>query len=143
VQSWYLDLNLIGDYFGSERVYHHTAPISMIYGIHEALRGILAEGLEARFTRHREAHRALVDGLEPLGFRFLVRPDARLPMLNTVIPPVDDEGALRRRLLQEHGIEIGGGLGKLAGRVWRIGLMGENGRRETVARLLDALRGVL
>ncbi|MCP4006873.1 MAG: alanine--glyoxylate aminotransferase family protein [bacterium] len=143
VQSWYLDLSLIGRYFGGERVYHHTAPISMIFALDAALERVLDEGLEARFARHRAAHEYLVEGLEELGFRFLVDPHCRLPMLNTVIPPVDDEAALRRKLLQDHGIEIGGGLGKLAGSVWRIGLMGENARTEVVRILLDALRGEL
>jgi alanine-glyoxylate transaminase/serine-glyoxylate transaminase/serine-pyruvate transaminase len=143
VQSWYLDLSLIGRYFGDERVYHHTAPVSMILALHEALRGVLEEGLDARFERHHLAHRALVDGLAELGFEMLVAPGHRLPMLNTVIPPVDDEAALRRRLLTDHGIEIGGGLGKLAGRVWRIGLMGENACPAVVTRLLDTLREVL
>lgn len=143
VQSWYLDLTLIDRYFGSERLYHHTAPVSMIYALHEGLHQILSEGLEARFRRHREAHRALVSGLEPLGFRFLVPGAVRLPMLNTVFPPTTDEATLRRRLLVEHGIEVGGGLGKLAGRVWRIGLMGENARLEVVDRLVGALRRLL
>lgn len=142
VQSWYLDLSLIGRYFGEKRVYHHTAPISMIYALHEALTRVLHEGLEARFARHRRAHERLVAGLEPLGFRWLVAPDQRLPMLNTVLPPGSDEAKTRRRLLDECDIEIGGGLGSLAGRVWRIGLMGENARPEVVDRLLTALRGL-
>jgi alanine-glyoxylate transaminase/serine-glyoxylate transaminase/serine-pyruvate transaminase len=140
VQSWYLDLNLIAGYFGSGRVYHHTAPVSLVYALHESLRGILAEGLEERFDRHARAHAALVEGLEPLGFRFLVSPPIRLPMLNAVIPGAHDEARLRHRLLVEHGIEVGGGLGKLAGKVWRIGLMGENARPAVVERLLAALR---
>ena len=143
VQSWYLDLSLIGRYFGEQRVYHHTAPISMLYALHAALERVLEEGLEARFARHRAAHERLVAGLEPLGFRMLVPPQHRLPMLNTVFPPVPDEASVRRRLLEEHGIEIGGGLGKLAGLVWRIGLMGENARPEIVDRLLAALRSLL
>ncbi|MFQ5515675.1 MAG: pyridoxal-phosphate-dependent aminotransferase family protein [Myxococcota bacterium] len=143
VQSWYLDLGLIGRYFGAQRVYHHTAPISMIYALHAALERILEEGLEARIARHLEAHRHLVLGLDSLGFRMLVDPAHRLPMLNTVQPPVADEAGLRARLLAEHGIEVGGGLGKLAGRVWRIGLMGENARTEIVDRLLAALRTLL
>jgi alanine-glyoxylate transaminase/serine-glyoxylate transaminase/serine-pyruvate transaminase len=142
VQSWYLDLSLIGRYFGAGRVYHHTAPISMLYALHAALERVLAEGLEARFARHRAAHERLVKGLESLGFRMLVAPEHRLPMLNAVIPPVD-EAPLRKRLLDEHGIEVGGGLGKLAGRIWRIGLMGENARPEVVDRLLEALRVLL
>ena len=140
VQSWYLDLTLIGRYFGQDRVYHHTAPISMIFGIRAALRRVLEEGLEARFERHRRAHEALVSGLEALGFEMLVAPEHRLPMLNAVRPPVDDEAALRARLLRVHGIEVGGGLGKLAGRIWRIGLMGENASETVVERLLEALR---
>ena len=143
VQSWYLDLGLIGAYFGEKRVYHHTAPISMVYALEAALQRVLDEGLEARFARHRAAHRYLVSELESLGFRMLVDAEHRLPMLNTVVPPVDDEAALRRRLLQDFGIEVGGGLGKLAGQVWRIGLMGENAREEVVDQLLDALRQML
>jgi alanine-glyoxylate transaminase/serine-glyoxylate transaminase/serine-pyruvate transaminase len=143
VQSWYLDLSLIGRYFGEKRVYHHTAPISMVYALHEALARVLAEGLETRFARHLAAHERLVAGLEELGFRMLVAKQHRLPMLNAVLPPVSDEAAVRRRLLDEHGIEIGGGLGKLAGRIWRIGLMGDNARSEVVDRLLAALRTLL
>ena len=143
VQSWYLDLNMLARYFGSSRIYHHTAPISLIYALHEALQSVIEEGLEQRFERHREAHGALVRGLEALGFRFLVPALHRLPMLNTVLPPVKDEAILRRELLNRHGIEVGGGLGKLAGRVWRIGLMGENARIPVVDRLLAALRSLL
>ncbi len=143
VQSWYLDFTLIGRYLGASRIYHHTAPISMIYGLYAALERALAEGLEARFARHRDASRLLVEGLEARGFKMLVAPEHRLPMLNSVIPPVGDEAALRRRLLETHGIEVGGGLGKLAGRIWRIGLMGENARPEVVARLLAALDALL
>jgi alanine-glyoxylate transaminase/serine-glyoxylate transaminase/serine-pyruvate transaminase len=143
VQSWYLDLTLIGAYLGSARVYHHTAPVSMIFALQEALHEVLEEGLEARWERHRRAHEALVAGLEELGFRMHVAREHRLPMLNTVVPPVSDEASLRRRLLDEHGIEVGGGLGELAGRVWRIGLMGGNARVEVVEELLEALRGLL
>ncbi len=142
VQSWYLDLSLIARYFGSERVYHHTAPVSMIFALHAAAARALAEGLPERFARHRAAHEALVAGLERLGFRMLVAPEARLPMLNAVIPAYADEAKIRRRLLSEHGIEVGGGLGALAGRIWRIGLMGENARVPVVERLLDALARV-
>ena len=140
VQSWYLDLSLIGRYFGEERVYHHTAPVSMIYALHTALQMVLEEGLEARFERHRNAHERLVQGLGKLGFRMLVQPDYRLPMLNAVIPPFEDEAAVRRRLLTRHGIEVGPGLGKLAGRIWRVGLMGENARAAVVDRFIGALR---
>ena len=142
VQSWYIDFSLIGRYLGASRVYHHTAPISMIYALHAAVERALEEGLEARFARHRAASARLVAGLEALGFRMLVAPEHRLPMLNSVFPPVD-EAPLRARLLAEHGIEVGGGLGKLAGRIWRIGLMGENARPEVVDRLLAALRSLL
>lgn len=140
VQSWYLDLGLIAGYLGSGRVYHHTAPVSAILGLHAALARVLDEGLEARFRRHTEAHRALVSGLGTLGFEWSVEPGLRLPMLNAVVPPFRDEAVMRRRLLEEHGIEVGPGLGALAGRIWRIGLMGENARIEVVERLLDAVR---
>jgi alanine-glyoxylate transaminase/serine-glyoxylate transaminase/serine-pyruvate transaminase len=143
VQSWYFDLGLIGRYLGEERVYHHTAPVSMILALHAALERVLDEGLEARFARHLDAHNALVEGLGALGFEMLVDPAYRLPMLNAVIPPVEDEALIRRKLLLDYGIEIGAGLGKLAGRIWRIGLMGENARRQVVERLLQALRELL
>ena len=143
VQSWYLDFSLIGRYLGASRVYHHTAPISMIYALHAALERVLAEGLEVRFARHRSASQRLIAGLEARGFRALVAPERRLPMLNTVLPPVPDEAALRKKLLDLHGIEVGGGLGKLAGRIWRIGLMGENACPEVVDRLLAALDSLL
>ena len=144
VQSWYFDVSLLAAYYGSERVYHHTAPISAIFGLLEALRLVEEEGLPARFERHRRAAEGLVAGLEPLGFAPLVAPQHRLPMLTSVTLPEHvrshGEAALRRRLLDRHGIEVGGGLGKLAGRIWRIGLMGENARQENVDRLLAALR---
>ncbi len=142
VQSWYLDLSLIGRYFGTDRVYHHTAPISMIYALDAALGEVLDEGLEARFARHVAAHRALVAGLEVLGYRFAVAAEHRLPMLNAVIPPVLDEKLARKALLDRHGIEVGGGLGPLAGRIWRIGLMGSNATCDTVERLLEGLHGL-
>jgi alanine-glyoxylate transaminase / serine-glyoxylate transaminase / serine-pyruvate transaminase len=147
VQSWYFDVTLLSGYFGSERIYHHTAPISAIYALAEGLRIALDEGLEARAARHRDAARALVEGLRPLGFEPLVDGAIRLPMLTAVRLPEralgSGEAALRRRLLERHGIEVGGGLGKLAGRIWRIGLMGENARLECVERLLVALRDEL
>ena len=142
VQSWYLDLGLIGRYFGSDRVYHHTAPVSMIYALDAALDAVQREGLEPRFARHRQAHEALIAGLQELGFEPLVAAPYRLPMLNAVLPPYRDEALVRGRLLAEHGIEVGAGLGKLAGRVWRIGLMGENARLAVVERLLEALRAL-
>jgi alanine-glyoxylate transaminase/serine-glyoxylate transaminase/serine-pyruvate transaminase len=143
VQSWYLDVSLIGGYFDRKRVYHHTAPINMIYALESALTRALDEGLEARFARHQRAHEYLCDALAALGFELPVSQEYRLPMLNVVVPPVDDEASVRRRLLLEHGIEVGGGLGKLAGRVWRIGLMGENAREQVVDRLIDALHQLL
>ena len=144
VQSWYLDVSLLAGYYGGDRVYHHTAPISAIYGLAEGLRIVGEEGMEQRSRRHRAAARALIAGLEPLGFEPLVAEPDRLPMLNAVVLPenvrVAGEANLRSRLLERHGIEVGGGLGELAGRIWRIGLMGENAREESVDRLLSALR---
>jgi alanine-glyoxylate transaminase/serine-glyoxylate transaminase/serine-pyruvate transaminase len=144
VQSWYLDLTMLEKYWGEERVYHHTAPISMNYALYEALRLVLEEGLEARFRRHRRNHEALVAGLEALGLAMAVAPGERLWMLNSVrVPEGADDAALRRALLDEEGIEIGGGLGPLKGKVWRIGLMGESSREVNVRRLLDALERLL
>jgi alanine-glyoxylate transaminase / serine-glyoxylate transaminase / serine-pyruvate transaminase len=148
VQSWYLDLTMIEKYWGAERVYHHTAPISMNYALAEALRLVVEEGLEARFARHRRNHRALAAGLEALGFRFVVEPpERRLWMLNAVFLPTLgaglDEAALRRRLLEQFSIEVGGGLGPFKGKIWRIGLMGESSRHENVVALLSALEKIL
>lgn len=144
VQSWYLDLNLLASYWGEERVYHHTAPISMNYALHEALRLVLMEGLPARWHRHEQNHQQLKAGLESLGIQFVAQEGYRLWQLNAVtVPPGVDEAAVRRRLLDEFGIEIGAGLGPWKGKVWRIGLMGESCRAENVDRLLTALRRVL
>jgi alanine-glyoxylate transaminase/serine-glyoxylate transaminase/serine-pyruvate transaminase len=147
VSSWYFDVTLLSGYYGSERVYHHTAPISMVYGLAEALRVIAEEGMPARERRHRAAAAALIEQLGALGFSALVAPDVRLPTLTTLRLPARvlerGEAALRRRLLDREGIEVGGGLGKLAGQVWRVGLMGENARVENVARLAGALRSLL
>ncbi len=147
VPVWYLDLSLLDGYFGSgDRVYHHTAPVSAILGLAEALRRVEDEGLETRERRHRDASARLLAGLEPLGFEPLVEAAHRLPMLNAVRLPESlqpREAALRGRLLERHGIEVGAGLGKLAGQIWRIGLMGENARPEPVDRLLGALRDEL
>jgi len=143
VPSWYFDLTLLGGYFGARRVYHHTAPIAAIVGLAEALRRIEAEGIDARVERHRDAAQRLVAGLEARGFEPVVAAEHRLPMLTSVRLPErvvrDGEAALRRRLLDRHDIEVGGGLGKFAGSVWRIGLMGENARDPVVDRLLGAL----
>jgi alanine-glyoxylate transaminase/serine-glyoxylate transaminase/serine-pyruvate transaminase len=140
--SWYLDLGMVRSYWGPERTYHHTAPVNMVYGLVEALRGISAEGLDQRFGRHLRAHERLVAGLAELGLTLVPPEGARLPMLNAVRVPGDvtDEAAVRRALLDHHDIEIGAGLGALAGKVWRIGLMGENARPAVVDRFLDALR---
>jgi len=139
-RSWYLDLSLIGSYFGSSRVYHHTAPINMIYALDEALALVFEEGLAARHARHRANHLALIAGLEVLGIAPSVDAQFRLPMLNSVaVPSTVDERGVRARLLDRHGIEIGAGLGPLAGKVWRIGLMAESSRIENVRRLLGCL----
>lgn len=140
VQSWYLDLTMLEKYWGEERVYHHTAPISMNYALYESLRLVLEEGLEARYARHRRNHEALVAGLEALGLTMAVAPGQRLWMLNSVrIPKGVDDAAVRRALLESDGIEIGGGLGPLKGQTWRIGLMGESSTAANVSRVLAAL----
>ena len=144
VQSWYLDLTLLERYWGEERVYHHTAPISMNYALRVALRLVAEEGLATRFARHRANHEALAAGLASLGLAFASEEGHRLPMLNAVtVPDGMDEARVRRRLLDAHGIEIGGGLGPMKGRVWRIGLMGESSRRAHVLLLLSALEDAL
>lgn len=143
--SWYLDCLLVADYWAdSKRTYHHTAPISMLYALCEALCLIQEEGLEARFARHRRHSMALLAGLETLGFHPLPPTDYRLPSLTCVqLPPNLDEQRIRQQLLEEYGIEIGAGLGPLSGKVWRIGLMGESSRIEYVFTLLLALEEVL
>lgn len=145
VPNWYLDLTLIMQYWkGATRAYHHTAPINMHYGLYQALRLILEEGPDKVYERHMTCHKALVSGLEELGLSMLVAPDSRLPMLNSVnVPDGVDEAAVHRALLTEHHIEIGAGLGPLAGKIWRIGLMGHTARQENVERLLGALTAVL
>ena len=143
-RSWYLDMNMVRQYWGSERLYHHTAPINMLYGLHEALRIVLEEGLQARWHRHQQWHRELKSGLESLGLSYLADPDHQLPMLNAVATPDGvDEAVVRKRLLAEYGIEIGGGLGEFRGKAWRIGLMGESATGRHVGALLDALRAIL
>ncbi len=144
VQSWYLDMNMVRRYWGSERLYHHTAPVNMNYALHEALRIVLEEGLERRWRRHREQHLALKSALEAMGLRYLADPDHQLPMLNAVAtPPAVDEAAVRRRLLDEHAIEIGGGLGAFKGKAWRIGLMGESATQRHVSALVRALQELM
>lgn len=144
VQSWYLDITLIDQYWGKDRVYHHTAPVSMVYALREALRIINEEGLEARWARHQLNHRALVAGLEAMGLELFVPPEHRLWTLNTVkIPEGVDDARVRRKLLETFDIEIGGGLGPLKGRIWRIGLMGSGSTANHVLLLLGALEQVL
>jgi len=145
VQSWFLDLTLVKNYWaGAKRVYHHTAPVSAMFAMRESLRIVLEEGLENRFKRHQENHELLRDGLEAMGFEFLVEKQYRLPQLNAVIIPDGiDEANIRKRLLEEYNIEIGGGLGPFAGKIWRIGLMGESSTKNHVNMLLSALKQVM
>lgn len=145
VPNWYLDVSMLTKYWeGQARVYHHTAPINMIYGLYQALYLILEEGLENVFARHYQYHKMLVKGLKELGIKMLVDPDYRLPMLNSIYIPDDaDDAEGRAKLRNEHKIEIGAGLGPLAGKIWRIGLMGHTAREENVNRFLGALKAVL
>lgn len=144
VVSWYLDMGMVRNYWGGQRKYHHTAPVNMIYALREALRLIAEEGLEARWARHLLNHRALVAGIEAMGLSMLVPPAERLPMLNTVrIPDGADDKKTRSALLSQFDIEIGGGLGELAGKTWRVGLMGHSSRRKNVCSFLAALETVL
>ena len=144
VPNWYLDLSLIAEYWGQNRVYHHTAPVNMLYGLYQALLLIFEEGPDKAFQRHTESHLELVKGLEGLGMKMLVEEPFRLPMLNAVcVPDGVDELSVRKRLRSEFKIEIGGGLGPLAGKIWRIGLMGHTARKENVDRLVAALRAIL
>jgi len=140
VQSWYLDMNFLASYWGSERVYHHTAPISMNYGLHEALRLVVEEGLEARWARHRQAHESLKAGLAKLGLSITSQEGHQLWQLNAVgVPDGADEAGVRGRLLSDFGIEVGPGLGPMKGKIWRVGLMGHNATTANVERFLDAL----
>ncbi len=144
VANWYLDLSMLEKYWGNERTYHHTAPITMNYALREALRMVAEEGLPARFARHRANAELLWAGLEDMDLSMLVPLEYRLPTLTTpLVPPSVDEVAVRRQLLNEYNIEIAGGFGPLKGQVWRIGLMGFSSRRENIALLLAALREVL
>lgn len=145
VQSWFLDLSMVKNYWaGQKRAYHHTAPVSAMYALREAYRIVLEEGLEARFERHRKNHLYLKEQLEKLGFEFIVEAPYRLPMLNTVrIPDGVDDATTRLRLLNDFNIEIGGGLGKFAGKVWRIGLMGESCTPRHVNQLVAALKEII
>ncbi len=142
VPNWYLDMNLIGQYWSGERkrVYHHTAPINMLYGLYQALKLIIEEGLESVYKRHMENHIKLKEGLEDLGLEMYVEEPYRLPMLNAIsIPEGVDDTNVRKLLREKYKIEIGAGLGPLSGKVWRIGLMGHTARSENVDRFLDAL----
>lgn len=144
VANWYLDMSLLCRYWGSDRVYHHTAPVNMNYGIREALKLLAEEGLEASWKRHQATAELFWNGLEDLGLICHVDREFRLPTLTTVrIPDGVDGKAIARKLLLEYNIEIGGGLGELAGKVWRVGLMGYNSRPENVLLLLAALQRVL
>jgi alanine-glyoxylate transaminase/serine-glyoxylate transaminase/serine-pyruvate transaminase len=142
--AWYLDVGLVANYWGSERTYHHTAPITMNYALREGLRIIVEEGLEARRRRHELNHRALVAGVGAMGLKMHVDPDARLWTLNTVrVPDGVDDARVRKNLLDEFNIEIGGGLGVLKGRVWRVGLMGAGSTANNVLLFLAALEKCL
>jgi alanine-glyoxylate transaminase/serine-glyoxylate transaminase/serine-pyruvate transaminase len=144
VQSWYLDITMVERYWGEDRTYHHTAPISMNYALREALRIVYEEGLEARWQRHRQNHLALVAGLEAMGLEMSVAPENRLWSLNAVrVPEGVEDARVRSRLLNDFNIEIGGGLGPLKGRIWRIGLMGAGSTHENVQTVLDSLRRAL
>jgi len=146
VQSWFLDMQLVMGYWGgaTKRAYHHTAPVNNLYALHEALLMLREEGLEAAHARHRRNHQALVAGLEAMGLAMAVAPEHRLPQLNSVlIPEGVDDAAVRGALLAQYDLEIGAGLGALAGRTWRIGLMGHASRERNVLTCLAALEAVL
>lgn len=140
-QSWYLDLGLIGDYVGGARKYHHTAPTAMIVALHAGLGAVLDEGLDAAWARHRAVGTRLQDALLEMGWTLIAEDGHRLPQLtSTRLPDGMDEAVLRKALLTEYGIEVGGGLGEFAGKAWRIGLMGHSARERSVTTLLGALR---
>jgi alanine-glyoxylate transaminase / serine-glyoxylate transaminase / serine-pyruvate transaminase len=146
VQSWFLDMNLIMAYWGgnAKRAYHHTAPVNAMYALHESLLILKEEGLENAWKRHYQNHLSLRAGLEAMGMRLIVDEPYRLPQLNSVtIPEGADDAAVRSRLLNEHNLEIGAGLGDLAGKIWRIGLMGHASNHENITLCLAALDGVL
>jgi alanine-glyoxylate transaminase/serine-glyoxylate transaminase/serine-pyruvate transaminase len=146
VPSWFMDLNLVLEYWGgaAKRTYHHTAPVNSLFALHESLVLLKEEGLEQSWARHRLGHHALKVGLEALGLEFLVREQARLPQLNAVrVPEGVDEAAVRQRLLLEFNLEIGAGLGPLAGKIWRLGLMGHSCRADNVLLCIGALGKVM
>lgn len=146
VPSWFMDLNLVMAYWGSgqKRAYHHTAPVNALYALHESLVMLMEEGLEAAWARHAHNHQLLKAGIESMGMSFVVNEADRLPQLNSVwIPEGVDDATVRSRLLNEYNLEIGAGLGALAGKVWRIGLMGQSSKPEKVLFCLAALKEVL
>lgn len=146
VQSWFLDMNLVMGYWGqgAQRAYHHTAPINPLYGLHEALTILQEEGLQNSWKRHQHNHNALKAGLEALGLSLVVEESSRLPQLNAVsIPDGIDEALVRKQLLEQYDLEIGAGLGQLAGKVWRIGLMGYSSNPSNVRLCLNALENAL
>ncbi|WP_121969704.1 alanine--glyoxylate aminotransferase family protein [Leptolyngbya sp. BC1307] len=144
VANWYLDMSLLSNYWGNGRTYHHTAPVNMTYAIREALRLLAEEGLEARWNRHQQAAEYLWDGLEAMGLSCHVDREYRLPTLTTVrVPKGINAKAVTSRLIDEHNMELGGGLGDLAGQVWRVGLMGYNAEKKNVDKFLAALTKVL
>ncbi len=146
VQSWFLDLNLVKNYWsGAKRAYHHTAPVSSVYAMHSALSLVLEEGLGNRWERHQNIHQYLRNELETLGFSYLVKAENRLPNLNSVYLPksINDEAKVRSILLNDFNIEVGGGLGDFAGKIWRIGIMGESCTKNHVNMLIGALKEIL
>lgn len=144
VQSWYLDLSMIEKYWGNERIYHHTAPISMNYALHEALRIVLEEGLEASWMRHRQVHDVFIREMGRLEIEPAVVQSVRAPMINSIrIPEGADDAKVRQRLYDEFDIEIGAGLGPLKGKIWRVGLMGHGARVENVQLLASALKQLI
>ncbi|HZD40764.1 MAG TPA: aminotransferase class V-fold PLP-dependent enzyme, partial [Terriglobales bacterium] len=144
VQSWYLDLSMLEKYWGSERVYHHTAPISMNYALHEALRIVLEEGLQKSWQRHLQVHETFMREMRRLEIEPAVAEEIRAPMINAVkIPEGVDDVKLRQRLYADFDIEIGAGLGPLKGKIWRIGLMGHGARVENIELLCNALKQLI
>ena len=146
IQSWFLDQTLVLDYWSGQgkRSYHHTAPINSIFALHEALRLACDETLEKLWSRHLNAHHRLKEGLDELNFNFVVDKEYRLPQMNSIyIPDGHDDLEVRSRLLNDFNLEIGAGLGKFSGKIWRIGLMGYNARSESVDYCLDSLKNVL
>ena len=145
VQSWFLDLTMVKNYWaGAKRAYHHTGPVSAMFALREALRLVLEEGLENRFDRHLKNHHLLRQELEALGFQFIVREGFRLPMLNAVkLPEGVDDASTRSKLLNDFNIEVGGGLGDFAGKIWRVGLMGNSSTPNHVNQLIGALKTII